>query len=315
MKKLLVFAAIALWCEAVNGQIDTTRKPQDTIPKVNDSSRLVQDSLVSVTLADTVEFHALDSATPPVRKGKVYKIKPAIDLPIIAAGTAWSLHGFSVIYNKPSSSEDEILALNKNDVNSFDRGATNNYSPRAEKTSDYLFYGSMPVPLIFMLVDGKVRKDLGNVFLVWWETMAVTGIYYTGAAYMIDRHRPFAYNPAAPMDERMSGNAKNSFIGGHPALVGSCLFFTAKVYSDYHPESKAKWVFYTVATGATATTAYLRWKAGKHFPTDLIVGSIMGPLTGILVPHFHKRKIFKNPHISITPFTGSAHGLVARYKF
>jgi membrane-associated phospholipid phosphatase len=314
MKKLLVSMAVVMSCAVVNGQIDTTRKPQDTIPTVLDSLH-ARDSVVTISLSDTLQLHAGDTRQKPVRKGSVYKIKPAIDLPIIAAGTAWSLYGFSQIYSKPSSSEEEILSLNKNNVNSFDRGATNNYSPSADKASDYMFYGSMPVPLLLMMFDGKVRQDFGNVLLVWWETMSVTGIYYTGSAYLFDRYRPLAYNPEAPMHERTDGNAKNSFLGGHPALVGSCMFFTAKVYSDYHPESNAKWVFYTVATGATATTALLRLKAGKHFPTDLLVGSIMGPLTGILVPHFHKRKIFKDPHLSITPYTGSSHGLIARYKF
>ena len=322
MKKLVIALCVTLSFTVAYGQIDTTRKTRDTVPKTRDtvpklpdSTLHAVDSVVTVTLADTLQLHSDTTPTPPLRKGRMYNIKPAIDLPIIAAGTAWSLHGFSKIYSKPSSSEEEILSLNKNDVNSFDRGATNNYSKSAADASDLFFYGSMPVPLLLMLFDGKVRKDFGSVFLVWWETMAVTGIYYTGSAYVIDRYRPLAYNPAAPMHERTDGNAKNSFLGGHPALVGSCLFFTAKVYSDYHPESNAKWLFYTVATGATATTAYLRLKAGKHFPSDLLVGSIMGPLTGILVPHFHKRKMFKNPHISITPFTGEAHGLIARYKF
>lgn len=307
MKKLFaLIIATAGWI-VVYGQTDTTRKPLDTIPQN-------QDSLVNVTLADTVQLHA-DTTPIMERRGPVYKLKPAIDLPIIAAGTAWSLHGFSVIYSKPSTPEERILDLRKEDINGFDRWATKYYSDKADKYSDWLFYGSMPVPLLLMVADNKVRKEFGKVLLIWWETMAVTGIYYTGTAYVVDRYRPLAYNPNVPMWERTDGNAKNSFLGGHPALVGSCLFFTAKVYSDFHPESKAKWLFYTVATGATATTAYLRLKAGKHFPSDLIVGSILGPLTGILVPHFHKNKLFKNPNLTILPFTGNAHGLVAVYKF
>ncbi|HYF31431.1 MAG TPA: phosphatase PAP2 family protein [Chitinophagaceae bacterium] len=302
MKKIFAFMiAVAAWM-AGNGQTDTSRKAQD--------------SLVTVSLTDTLELHT-DSfqVSKPERKGSVYKIKPAIDLPIIAAGTAWSLYGFSQIYNKPSSPEARILSLRKSDINGFDRAAADNYDEGADKTSDALFYGSMPVPVLFMLLDGKVRKDFGKVFLVWWETMAVTGIYYTGSAHLIDRYRPLAYNSAAPMHERTSGNAKNSFIGGHPALVGSMTFFVAKVYSDYHPDSKAKWVFYTAATAATVTTAYLRYKAGKHFPSDLVAGSILGPLTGILVPHFHKNKQFKDANLSIRPYSGASHGLILTYRF
>lgn len=319
MKKLLVFVIASAACTVVNAQIDTTRKPQDTIPKSSDSLMHTHDTVVNVSLADTVQLHARDtneSAPMSDKPMRVYKIKPAIDLPIIAAGTAFSLHGFSVIYNKPSTPEEHILSLRKSDINGFDRRAANNYDENADKVSDYLFYGAIPAPLLYMIADGKVRKQFGSVFLVWWETMAVTGVYYTGAAYVVDRYRPLAYNPNAPMHERTSGNAKNSFIGGHPAQVGSSLFFVAKVYSDFHPESNAKWVFYSVAGAATAATAYLRFKAGKHFPSDLIAGSIMGPLTGILIPHFHKNKLFKkHPNLSIRPFTGSSHGLLAVYKF
>lgn len=271
-----------------------------------------QDTVTTVTLTDTVTLHAAE----PVEQGKkqkVYKIKPAIDLPIIAASTAWSLYGFKEIYNKPASSEAEIVSLNKANINGFDRWAAGKYSPSAEKASDGLFYGSMPLPLLLML-DKKIRKDAGSVLLVYWETMGVTGVFYTGSAYLVDRYRPFVYNTSVPMEERKSGNSKNAFLAGHPALVASSTFFIAKVYSDYHPESKIKWVFYTVATGATLTTAYLRHKAGKHFPSDLIAGTVIGTASGILVPHFHKHRIIKNPNVSITPFTGDSHGLRLVYR-
>src|SRR3712207_7056225 len=39
--------------------------------------------------------------------GLVYRIKPAIDLPIIAVGTAFSIYGFGQIYNKPTTKRSE----------------------------------------------------------------------------------------------------------------------------------------------------------------------------------------------------------------
>lgn len=281
-------------------QEDTTKKPIDT-------------SMVNMQLTDTVRVHI----EPDVKQqftGPVYKMKVWPDLPLIVGGTAFSLYGFSVIYSKDNTPESEILALRKSDVNSFDQGALDNFSEKADAASDVLFYGSIPTPLLLMIFDKKIRKDAGKIALLYWETLAMTGIYYTGTPMLVDRFRPLAYNPNVPMADRKSGNARNSFMGGHPALVGTCTFFMAKIYSDYHPESKAKWFFYTVATGATAATAILRYKAGKHFPSDLIVGSIMGPLTGILVPHFHKNKLLKNKNLTIRPFTGESHGLSFVYK-
>ena len=37
-----------------------------------------------------------------------------------------------------------------------------------------------------------------------------------------------------------------------------------------------------------AVTGYLRFKAGKHFPTDIIVGYGVGATIGYLVPELHK---------------------------
>lgn len=303
MKQLLACACLLASAGVSVGQEDTTRKTVDTALK---------DSTYRMTLSDTLTLHAQEPAQE--KRQKVYRIKPAIDLPIIAASTAWSLYGFKEIYNKPSSSDAEILALNKANINGFDRWAAGKYSPAAEKASDVLFYGSMPLPLLLML-DKKIRQDAGNVLLVYWETMGVTGVFYTGSAYLTDRYRPFVYNTSVPMDERKSGNSKNSFLAGHPALVASSTFFIAKVYADYHPESKFRWVFYTAASGATLATAYLRHRAGKHFPSDLIAGTAMGTAAGILVPHFHKNKLFKkHPNLSVTPFTGESHGLRMVYR-
>jgi membrane-associated phospholipid phosphatase len=300
IQKLIAYLIFSAAFFSGYAQEDTTKKPIDT-------------TMVNVQLTDTVQVH-VEQETKQEFTGPVYKMKTWPDLPLIVGGTAFSLYGFSVVYNKDKSTVAEINALNKNDIPSFDRRAVNQYSDKADAASDLLFYGSIPTPLLLMIFDKKIRKDAGRIALLYWETLAMTGIYYTGTPMLVDRYRPFAYNTSIPMEKRITGNAKNSFIGGHPALVGTCTFFMAKVYSDYHPESKAKWVFYTFATAATTATAILRYNAGRHFPSDLLVGSIMGPLTGILVPHFHKNKLLKNKNMSIRPFTGDSHGLLFVYK-
>jgi TctA family transporter len=66
---------------------------------------------------------------------------------------------------------------------------------------------------------------------------------------------------------------------------------------------------------ATGTAAYLRHRGGFHFPTDLILGVTQGTLTGILVPHFHKNKLNKDPDLTILPYTnGTSNGIALLYK-
>jgi membrane-associated phospholipid phosphatase len=243
---------------------------------------------------------------------EVYLLKPAVDIPVTAAGIAWCAYAFPKIYDKPYSDIRSLNNLKKEDLNVLDRWAAGMYDNDADATSDIFFYGSIPTPLL-LLADHDMRKDAGKIAFMYLEAMAVTGLFYTGTAHFVDRYRPYAYDPNVPLDERLTGNAKNSFLGGHPALVATATFFTAKVFGDYHPDSKLKWVFYGGAIAATGTTAYLRHKAGRHFPTDLLTGTTLGVLSGILVPHFHKNKAYKG-RMTVLPYTGNEHGLTVLYK-
>lgn len=250
----------------------------------------------------------------PADYKKLYKLKPSVDIPVTVATAGWSLYGFTKIYSKDNSTEEEIQNLRVSDINGFDRWAADVYSEKAAKLSDMFFYGSMPLPA-FLFLDKKIRKDAGKISFLYLEAMSVTGLLYTGSTYLVDRYRPYAYNPEASIGDRTEGGAKNSFFAGHVALVETSVFFIAKVYSDYHPESKIKWLFYTGASLATATTGYLRHRGGRHFPSDILLGTAVGALSGILVPNFHKNKLFKNEQLSVVPFAGRTNGLAVVYKF
>jgi membrane-associated phospholipid phosphatase len=278
-----------------------------------------QDSTATARRNDSNTVTATDTAVVMMAQvsnqgnGPRYRLKPAIDIPITVVGMGWSFYAFPKIYDKSETPVQAIEALNVNNINGLDRWAAGMNNDQADKTSDFFLYGSIPVPLI-LLADKDIRKDAGKIGFMYLEALSVTGLFYTGSAYFVDRFRPYVYNTSLPMSERTSGNGRNSFLGGHPALVATATFFTAKVFNDYHPDSKLKWVFWGGAIAATGTTIYLRHIAGRHFPTDLFTGTTLGVLSGILVPAFHKNKSY-NRHLTLLPFTGSAHGLAAIYRF
>jgi hypothetical protein len=255
-----------------------------------------------------------DRATNLASKNEaVYKINPAVDIPIGAIGSGWSLYAFTKIYNKSHPTEEEILSLNKNDINGFDRWAVRTYSSSLDKISYYPFYASMPLPFIVMLADEKMREDFWKLSFLYWETMSVTGLFGTGGTYFFDRYRPYAYDENTPLEKRTSRNAKNSFYAGHVQIAATPAFFIAKVYSDYYPDSKAKWLFYAFAAGSTSAMSYMRLQGGLHFPSDLALGISMGVLAGVLIPDLHKSK--KNSDLSVLPYrNGNAQGLTFIYR-
>lgn len=244
----------------------------------------------------------------------VYKMKYGIDIPVTAAGTAWTLYGFSKIYNRDSITATEILSLNRNNVNRFDRPGTYHYSPAAFRASNLFFYGSMPLPAV-LFFDKKIRKDAAKIGLMYLEAMSATGTVYTVAAMSANRFRPYAYNEEVDIGKRTRGGARNSFFAGHVALVGTSTFFMAKVFTDYNPGLRNKWIYFTAAGALTATTGVLRLEAGEHFRTDVITGIAVGTLSGLLIPAIHKnRKNGGNRRLSFSPyFNGEAGGFTARY--
>lgn len=242
---------------------------------------------------------------------EVYKLKPPIDVPLILAAGGWSYYALSKIYKKDSSSVEDVLMLSKNNINGFDRWAADVYHPDAEYASDKVFYGAMPLPLV-LLFDKEIRRDALKIAVLYTEALSITGTLYTSSTYF-NRYRPATYADLLTVDQKRSGNQRNSFFAGHVALVATSTFFTAKVYSDYHPHSKFKWVLYGLAAAATGTTGYLRHRAGKHFPSDILLGTAVGALSGILVPQAHK--VAKHDkRLQLIPFSGEVHGIAAIYR-
>ncbi|UII20035.1 phosphatase PAP2 family protein [Fulvivirga ligni] len=247
-----------------------------------------------------------------------YEVIEALEIPLAIVGAGSTAYGFYLLNQKSGSDSLTIANLNINeDVIKFNRHGEPRYSEKASKQSDLLFYGSFPIPFL-MLLDKNIRRDAGRISIMYVEALGLTGTIYSMTASHVDKYRPLAYSPDAPMSERMSSKAKNSFYGGHPTITATSLFFVAKVVSDYYPDRKGlHWVLYTAASVATLGNAYLRYRAGKHFLTDLMIGIPIGTLNGILVPQIHKVKnvnMDKINKLSWKVFTGQAHGISLAYK-
>jgi membrane-associated phospholipid phosphatase len=242
----------------------------------------------------------------------VYTIKPSVDIPILAGAAAWDLYGFAQISKKDGTSQAKVESLTIGDLNWFDRWGVHPYSKSVDKLSYVPFFVAMPLPLVVFGIDGRMRKDFWKLTLLYAEAMTITGALYTSAVHYVSRYRPLVYESASPMDTRRSPNSRNSFFAGHVALVGTSVFFIARTYADYHPESKIKWVFYGGAAVMTGLTGYWRSRAGEHFPTDIALGTLVGVASGLLTPALHKTKLMKNGRLSVLPF--NSQGLAAAGK-
>ena len=247
---------------------------------------------------------------------KIYHINKAVDYPVILALGGTSIYLLtSVIYKKSATPADQVLALNKNDVPSYDRWTAGWHDANLDNISYYPFFAVMPLPLI-LLGNKQIAQDKGTIGVMYLEAFAFEGILYTGSVYLVDRFRPDVYDTALPLSYRTNGNYRNSFFAGHVAVVANATFFISTVYMSYHPHSNMKWILYGASTAATLGMAYLRLAAGKHFTSDIVTGIVVGVGCGMLTPALHKNRDYKNQKWSLLPnlLENGSGGFTFTYK-
>ncbi|MCC9137049.1 phosphatase PAP2 family protein [Pontibacter silvestris] len=242
-----------------------------------------------------------------------YKINPKVDIPVTVAGMGLSFYGMKKMQDKEGLTEQEVLELDRNDINKFDRFSAGYDSESAEKISDFPFYGSFAAPFL-LLLDDEVRGNAAQIGFLYLETMAITGALWTNANGHVERVRPNAYSPDIELSEKMRSNTKNAFYGGHNSATAAATFFAAKIFNDFNPDSPARPYVWAAAATVPAAVSYLRVKAGKHFLSDVILGYIVGAGTGILVPQLHKKS--NKTNLSIVPVSSrNYNGAMFTYSF
>lgn len=240
-----------------------------------------------------------------------YELKPKTDYALIGIGAVSLTVGQILEKNTTTLTGVEILALDPSNVNGFDRNAIYNFSESARKTSDILLYGSMLAPLS-LLLDKKVRQDWVTVGVMGVEVLMITyGVTSTTKTSVL-RTRPFVYNPDASYELKRESDARYSFFSGHTAVSASVTFFAAKVFSDMNPDSKWKPLVWVGAAVIPAATGWARVEAGKHFPTDVITGYVVGAAIGYFIPVLHLKKDDSKASLSLEPH---GNGMALRLVF
>ena len=116
------------------------------------------------------------------------------------------------------------------------------------------------------------------------------------------------YYATAPLVDKLDKDARRSFFSGHAAVSFSSAVFASTVFGHYFPVSKLRPVIWVSSLGLATATAVLRYEAGKHFPSDLVVGAAVGSAMGWLVPKLHERKTRPNRlarQVTVTPWNNS----------
>ena len=217
----------------------------------------------------------------------VYKTDTAGDLALSGGGIALFSLGHYLEHRITPLSKTEIDRLSLDDVNPFDRIATRRWSPRASRLSDWLLAGSIAAPLS-LYGSESVRREAGRFSLMYLQTLVVNNGFTRIIKGLFGRTRPYVYHPGVPVEEKITREARLSFYSGHTSSAFSMLVFGAKVYDDFHPDSDWKPYIWGGSLGVASLVGILRVAAGRHFPSDVLVGALAGSLIGYGIPALHK---------------------------
>jgi membrane-associated phospholipid phosphatase len=231
---------------------------------------------------------------------------------ILGAGGVTAATGLYFYKSVSSPTSTEINQLSSGTINWFDRSAIHHYSEPAATASDVLFGVAAAAPFV-LFANQAMCNDWRTITLMYIETWSFIGGTSMLSKGLIERYRPYVYNPDVPLDKKLTSDAKMSFFSNHTITAFASAVFLSTVYSDYNPNSELRPYVWAGSLLLASIVGYLRYEAGEHFPTDILVGAAAGSAIGYAIPWMHRAG---NENVSITPGIPHAdYGFSMQVKF
>ena len=234
----------------------------------------------------------------PLEEGQHFTLDPVVDGVITAAGFGFS--GMLELVLSTGEIRPPAPAVGEKSLLFFDRVAvTQTIDPNAATYSNLGLASAIGFAVLdpilsgfrdgtdAMLVDGLMYAESGAITLTLADLTKIA----------VRRPRPIDYKncePAANGTPNTNPGCTStdlglSFYSGHAAgvaAIGATATYLAFVRSP--PPSPRPWITLGAAALLSAFVSYERVRAGMHFPSDVVAGSLAGAAVGILVRHLHR---------------------------
>lgn len=219
-----------------------------------------------------------------------YQLKPGREVVLLSVGAATGVTSLVLGSRLEPLTQAEIATLNRADVPGYDRGATFRFSHTADRASDVTLAGNVVLLGGLTLATKPMRQDIVTVGVMYVETILLANGIQRSVKDVVQRTRPFVYNPDAPGADKLEKDARRSFFSGHANNAFATAVFTGEVFRHYFPQSRLKPIVWVGSLGLATATAVLRYEGGLHYPTDLVAGAAFGTLVGWGIPKLHELK-------------------------
>jgi membrane-associated phospholipid phosphatase len=174
-------------------------------------------------------------------------------------------------------------------LGAWDRSARGRFSDSAAKASDQLLSLVATLPLAIQMSDG-FDTAFGNAALIYGETQAVSVFLNSAIKLAFGRPRPYTHSRDPEIQEfakEEGPDAFASFYSGHASLTHTAAMAGSLLYAMRTDELVARHVVWGLEFGLAGITAQLRVRAGRHYPSDIWTGALVGAGIGFAVPALH----------------------------
>ncbi len=227
--------------------------------------------------------------------GPTYALRLDVDLP--ALGLAAALASIPLVRSEISPPWC-APQCNPDSVNAFDRPVAGIYRPTWSRVSDVAVGALVATDVIALVADEGIANTLNDAVVLAQAILGSEGLA-AWTSHAVRRPRPYLYGDAAPIGERTDPYGAVSFFSSHTTTAFAAAVTLHQTLLRRHPTSPVP----NIVLGSTLAVAALvgtgRVLSGNHFPSDVLVGAVVGSSAGVLVPALHRSGL------CLAPFAGT----------
>jgi membrane-associated phospholipid phosphatase len=192
-------------------------------------------------------------------------------------------------------------------VNGLDRWVAGTYRPGVSLAGDILISSVISLAVLLDLLNVVEAAEPATSFLtdlvVMGEALLVNGAINQVVKFAAARPRPLLYERA--LSDPLQNDPDNyvSFYSSHTSTAFALALAYAQTFAYRNPDSPYRLLVYAAAVVAGSGIGATRIAAGKHFPSDVLVGAAVGAAIGLFIPWLHR--LSARAQLSVTLAPGS----------